>query len=83
MAIQKIDEIMAKDPTERTAEEIEYMINWQVEKRFEAAQIAKAEEERKQLHQEIMANEEKLLEHHLAALERLESAAMASAAKLG
>lgn len=49
-----IDDIMRKDATERTAEEIEYMIEWKAAQKFRDDNFIKQEQERTALYQAII-----------------------------
>lgn len=76
MGIRRIDEILAKDPIERTDEEIDYIIEWEVERRFQDRAVQKEEQERVNLHKRLIDAQEREIEARVESLQRMEQAAL-------
>ena len=78
-----IDEIMHKAPEERTADEIEFMIDWKVEQRLKSEEWELQEQMRqaeidafldiqREAYAEIRSNFQRMCDASIAALERVE-----------
>lgn len=76
MADREVDDILRKPASERTNDEIEKVIAWQVEQRFREESYRREVEEARRINEELLQAERAMLAENAKALNEMVAKAM-------